>query len=85
MTVLGRHPHVQEVFPIPSAVVPLIKIRFRGVQFDILMSQVGGALLQLPRETFFGSDVLDVLPERELKSINGCRVAYYLRQSIPHY
>lgn len=42
-------------------------------------------MLQLPRETFFGSDVLDVLPERELKSINGCRVAYYLRNNIQHY
>jgi poly(A) polymerase len=49
VALLGRNQHVQEVFPIPSAVVPLIKIRFRGVQFDILMSQVSGAMLQLPR------------------------------------
>jgi len=55
------------------------------VQFDILMSQVSSAMLQLSRETLFGSNVLDVLPERELKSINGCRVAHYLRQNIPHY
>lgn len=67
------------------ALVPLIKIKFYSIQFDILMSQIDKDRLELPSDRFFGGGELDIIPERELKSINGCRVACYLKQSLKNY
>lgn len=64
VAVFEKHPGAEEVFPIPMALVPLIKLKFKGIQFDILMSQIDSALLDLPADKFFGGAALDSIPER---------------------
>jgi poly(A) polymerase Pap1 len=64
VAIFEKHPKVEEVFPIPMALVPLIKIKFHSIQFDILMSQIDTALLDLPYEKFFAENTLDEIPDK---------------------
>ena len=79
-TQLATNPNITELYPIPTALFPLIKLKLYGVHFDILMSQIPEGLLVENLE--FDNPVLDVVEERERKNINGCRIASYLDTRI---
>ena len=84
--ILKSNPNITRLLPIKDAYVPLIKMKFYGVNIDLLY-------VSMPRyDTFIPSD-FDILDNENLRglddaginSINGRRVSDALLQIVPNY
>ncbi|TVU03895.1 hypothetical protein EJB05_50543, partial [Eragrostis curvula] len=75
---------VTQLQPVPGAHVPVIKMRFRGVQVDLVYASVAGHLV-VPRDLDLSSDrsVLRGLDHATARSLNGVRVADEILRLVP--
>ena len=80
--VLADTDAVTELQPVPGAYVPVIKMRFRGVQVDLLYA--GVCLPAVPRDLDLrGRSVLRGLDLATVRSLNGVRVADEILGLVP--
>lgn len=83
--VMRKHPGTESIVPVRDAIVPEIKLVFRGFEIDM-------AYTSLPSYTHVPED-LDVcqtsvmmnLDDPGVKSLNGCRVADQLLRVVPNH
>lgn len=75
---------IHDIFAIPDAIVPILKLTLHSIQIDLLISRIP---LQFLKENprFFKAEVEHTphgynLYEKELRSVNGYRTAIYLEK-----
>jgi poly(A) polymerase len=74
---------VTELHAVEDAFVPVIKLKYSGIEFDILFSRL--ALREVPDDQELGDDnLLHNLDEKSIRSLNGCRVADEILRLIPN-
>ena len=80
-SLLEKEPSISSVVPVPNAFVPVIKIVFEGISFDILYASL--PLPFIPYDFDINDDGWLVgLDHTSIRSINGCRVASTLLSII---
>ena len=73
---------VEEMTPVPDAFVPIIKLEFSGISFDLIFARL--ALPSVPLTLDLKNmDLLRGLEERDLRSLNGTRVTDEILQLVP--
>lgn len=81
--VLKQLPEVTELRAIEDAFVPVIKMKFDGIEIDLLFAQL--ALAAVHDDMDLQDDkLLKGLDEKCVRSLNGCRVGDELLRLVPH-
>jgi poly(A) polymerase len=75
--------NVTELHAVEEAFVPVIKLRYNGIELDILFARL--ALREVGENQKLDDDnLLRNLDEKSIRSLNGCRVADEILKSIPN-
>ncbi|ODQ64831.1 Poly(A) polymerase, partial [Nadsonia fulvescens var. elongata DSM 6958] len=82
-TLLRERPELKEIFPIPEAYVPVMKIKFSGISLDIICSSISMASISqnLPLND---KALLKNLDDKNLRSLNGARVTDEIINLVPN-
>ncbi|CAB3398180.1 unnamed protein product [Caenorhabditis bovis] len=79
---LKNDPNVTELHAVEDAFVPVIKLRYSGIEIDILFARL--ALKEVPASQTLNDDMLlKNLDQTSIRSLNGCRVAEQLLRLVP--
>jgi poly(A) polymerase len=79
---LKLEPNIKEIVSIPSAFVPIIKLKFNGVLIDLAVSKID--LPNVPEIlNFANNEMFKGLDESQIRSINGPRVASEILRIVP--
>jgi len=80
---LQEHPDVTELSPIPDAYVPIIKFKLSSIEIDLLFARL--PLMQVSEDLASLNDdnLLKNLDDKTVRSLNGCRVADHILESVP--
>ncbi|GFR45660.1 hypothetical protein Agub_g7072 [Astrephomene gubernaculifera] len=79
---LTQTPDVTDIQPVPDAFVPMIGIKYKGVQIDILYASL--AMHTLPETLDLSNHaVLRGCDEPTVRALNGCRVTDTLLRLVP--
>uniref|UniRef100_A0A914E207 polynucleotide adenylyltransferase n=1 Tax=Acrobeloides nanus TaxID=290746 RepID=A0A914E207_9BILA len=79
---LKQDPVVSDLHAVEDAFVPVIKLRYNGIELDILFARL--ALKEVPDDLQLSDDnLLKNLDEKSIRSLNGCRVADEILRLIP--
>lgn len=77
-----KDPVVSDLHAVEDAFVPVIKLRYNGIELDILFARL--ALKEVPDDLQLSDDnLLKNLDEKSIRSLNGCRVADEILRLIP--
>uniref|UniRef100_A0A0N5A7P3 Poly(A) polymerase n=1 Tax=Syphacia muris TaxID=451379 RepID=A0A0N5A7P3_9BILA len=80
---LLRDPNTSELRQVPEAFVPVIKLKYRGIELDILFARL--ALTRVPDDQKLNDDsILRNLDNKSVRSLNGCRVADEILRLVPN-
>ncbi|GLC37322.1 hypothetical protein PLESTM_000568400 [Pleodorina starrii] len=80
---LSQTPDITDIQPVPDAFVPMIGIKYKGVQIDILYAAL--AMTTLPEQLDLSNHaVLRGCDEATVRSLNGCRVTDTLLRLVPN-
>ncbi|KXZ51558.1 hypothetical protein GPECTOR_12g521 [Gonium pectorale] len=78
----NQTPDVAEMQPVPDAFVPMIGIKYKGVQLDVLYAPL--AMHTLPEQLDLSNHaVLRGCDEPTVRSLNGCRVTDTILRLVP--
>lgn len=79
---LNQDPNVTELHGVEEAFVPVMKLKYSGVELDILFARL--ALREVPdTQELFDDQLLRNLDQESVRSLNGCRVAEQLLKLVP--
>lgn len=79
---LSQDPNVTELHAVEEAFVPVMKLKYSGVELDILFARL--ALKEVPDTQELSDDqLLKNLDPESIRSLNGCRVAEHLLKLVP--
>ncbi|KAG2433002.1 hypothetical protein HXX76_008729 [Chlamydomonas incerta] len=79
---LSQTPDITDIQPVPDAFVPMIGIKYKGVQIDILYASL--AMQTLPEQLDLSSHaVLRGCDEPTVRALNGCRVTDTMLKLVP--
>lgn len=79
---LNQDPNVTELHAVEEAFVPVMKLKYSGVELDILFARL--ALREVPDTQELSDDsLLKNLDQESVRSLNGCRVAEQLLKLVP--
>ena len=79
---LKKHPQVTEMRAVEEAFVPVIKMKYEGIEIDMLFARL--ALKDVPDDVDLRDDnVLKNLDEKCVRSLNGCRVTDEILRQVP--
>ncbi|KAF1749861.1 hypothetical protein GCK72_016406 [Caenorhabditis remanei] len=79
---LNQDPNVTELHAVEEAFVPVMKLKYSGVELDILFARL--ALKEVPDTQELSDDsLLKNLDQESVRSLNGCRVAEQLLKLVP--
>ncbi|KAE9550000.1 hypothetical protein FO519_006785 [Halicephalobus sp. NKZ332] len=80
---LKEDENVTELHAVEEAFVPVIKLKYSGIELDILFARL--ALREIGDDQMLDNDnLLRNLDEKSIRSLNGCRVADEILKSIPN-
>lgn len=80
---LAQDPNTSELRQVPEAFVPVIKLKYRGIELDILFARL--ALTRVPDDQQLNDDqILKNLDDKSVRSLNGCRVADEILRLVPN-
>ncbi|VDK31156.1 unnamed protein product [Gongylonema pulchrum] len=80
---LDEDPNTTELRQVQNAFVPLIKLKYRGIELDVLFASL--ASKQVPEDQQLKNDlILKNLDEKSVRSLNGCRVADEILNLVPN-
>eukprot|EP01100_Stratorugosa_tubuloviscum_P014534 TRINITY_DN783_c0_g1_i4.p1 TRINITY_DN783_c0_g1~~TRINITY_DN783_c0_g1_i4.p1 ORF type:complete len:538 (-),score=186.82 TRINITY_DN783_c0_g1_i4:455-2068(-) len=80
--ILQSHPEVEELQPVPEATVPIIKMVFCKIQFDLLFAQLRCSTIE--DNINLSDEALKDISKESLLSLNGCRVTDTILQLVPN-
>uniref|UniRef100_A0A0N4ZLV0 Poly(A) polymerase n=1 Tax=Parastrongyloides trichosuri TaxID=131310 RepID=A0A0N4ZLV0_PARTI len=81
--VLEDDPDATELHAVQDAFVPLIKLKYKDVELDVLFARLANK--EVPDDqTLDDSSLLKNLDEKCVRSLNGCRVADEILKSVPN-
>lgn len=81
--ILAKNPEVTELCAVEKAFVPIMTLKYSGVDIDILFARL--ALKSVPEDlNILDDSLLKNLDEESVRSLNGCRVAEQLLKLVPH-
>lgn len=79
---LNADPNVTELHAVEEAFVPVMKLKYSGVELDILFARL--ALKEVPDTQELSDDqLLKNLDQESIRSLNGCRVAEQMLKLVP--
>jgi hypothetical protein len=79
---LIAHPSVSELHPVKEARVPVVKLKWSGIDMDVLFARL--ALAHVPETlTLTDDSLLRNMDEQSVLSLNGCRVAESILALVP--
>lgn len=81
--ILQRTPGVTEVTGVPKAYVPVLKIKYCGLELDVLYASLAQFLIPHSLDLTPNS-VLRGCDEQTVRSLNGCRVTDTILKSVPN-
>ena len=82
---MKNHPGTDQVVAVPDAVVPELKLVFRGFEIDIAYVCMG-SYVSVPEDLdVCQTSILQNLDDASVKSLNGCRVADQLLRLVPNH
>lgn len=80
--ILKAHPDVTELRAVADAFVPVIKMRFSGIEVDLTFARL--ALKEVSENQPLGDpEILKNLTEQCVRSLNGCRVTDEILKQVP--
>uniref|UniRef100_A0A915BST6 polynucleotide adenylyltransferase n=2 Tax=Parascaris univalens TaxID=6257 RepID=A0A915BST6_PARUN len=80
---LRQDPNTTDLRQVQDAFVPVIKLKYRGIELDILFARL--ALTKVPDDQQLNDDsILKNLDEKSVRSLNGCRVADEILRLVPN-
>ncbi|MFH4973701.1 hypothetical protein AB6A40_000410 [Gnathostoma spinigerum] len=80
---LAADENTTDLRQVPDAFVPVIKLKYRGIELDILFARL--ALREVPDDQQLNDDMLlKNLDEKSVRSLNGCRVADEILRLVPN-
>uniref|UniRef100_A0A1I8EYF9 polynucleotide adenylyltransferase n=2 Tax=Wuchereria bancrofti TaxID=6293 RepID=A0A1I8EYF9_WUCBA len=80
---LAEDPNTTELRQVQEAFVPVIKLKYYGIEMDILFARL--ALPRVPEDQQLNDDsILRNLDEKSVRSLNGCRVADEILRLVPN-
>uniref|UniRef100_A0A915PLG9 polynucleotide adenylyltransferase n=1 Tax=Setaria digitata TaxID=48799 RepID=A0A915PLG9_9BILA len=80
---LAEDPNTTELRQVQEAFVPVIKLKYYGIEMDILFARL--ALPRIPEDQQLNDDsILRNLDEKSVRSLNGCRVADEILRLVPN-
>lgn len=81
--VLKNQPEITECHAIEEAFVPVIKLKFDGIEIDLLFARL--AFKEIPNDFDMSDDmILKNLDQKCVRSLNGCRVTDEILHSVPN-
>jgi poly(A) polymerase len=78
---------IAEFNPVPTAYVPIIKMKFRGVSIDLLFVSLPSKISIPPGAEFnlLDKQLLRGLDDQSMRSVNGTRVCKEILDSVPQH
>lgn len=80
---LQDHPDISELSPVPDAYVPIIKMKFSGIDIDLLFARVMLTAIPEDLSSLRDDNLLKNLDDKTVRSLNGCRVADQILSLVP--
>jgi len=82
---LRQHKDVTSLLPVPDAYTPIVSLKFFEVEIDLLYCQLD--MDTIPKDINLTADdrLLQGLDDKDLRSINGCRVAEMIIHMVPDH
>jgi poly(A) polymerase len=84
LPILEANPVVTEITGVPDAVVPIIKMKYKGIEVDLTFARLNLAIVDSKLESLASDNLLKHLDEKTVRSINGTRVADALLALVPN-
>lgn len=84
LPILEANKHVTDVSGVPDAVVPIIKMKYGGIEVDLTFARLNLAVVDSKLESLKSDNLLKHLDEKTVRSINGTRVADALLSLVPN-
>ena len=83
--VMKHHPGTDKIVAVPDAVVPELKLIFRGFEVDMAYASLP-SFVSVPEDLdVCQTSILQNLDDASVKSLNGCRVADQLLRLVPNH
>lgn len=82
--ILKNNPDVTDLKEVPEASVPVIKLKYQGVDIDMLFARVECTTIGPDFENLQDNNILRNVDEETIKSLNGCRVTDMILNFIPN-
>ena len=84
LPILESNPFVTEISGVPDAVVPIIKMKYKGIEVDLTFARLNLAVVDSKLESLASDNLLKHLDEKTVRSINGTRVADAMLALVPN-
>ena len=82
---MKHHPGTDKIVAVPDAVVPELKLVFRGFEVDMAYASLP-SFVSVPEDLdVCQTSILQNLDDASVKSLNGCRVADQLLRLVPNH
>jgi len=81
---LQEHPDVTDIAPVPDAYVPIIKMKFSGIEIDLLFAKLNLTNIPDNLDSLSDDNLLKNLDDKTVRSLNGCRVADQILAAVPN-
>jgi poly(A) polymerase len=82
--ILRQEPDITDLVPVNGATVtvPLIKMKFHGISFDLLFASLDQQKIDERLENLNDDKILTNMDDKMTRSVNGCRVADMILQCV---
>ena len=82
--ILKRNTDITDILPIQHSKVPLIKMKFRGIDIDLLFARISAPYIRSDMNSLQDDGILKNCDEASILSLNGCRVTDLILELVPN-